>query len=305
MKVASPSAENLPASRRFLGEGMGDVNFPLGLRLIPSRLRLEILAFCRLARVAGDIADDPGLSAKQKTAWLEALDAALEGRSVPSTPAEMPASALANAPGELLLPAHALRVILAASGITTLHARHMLQASRQDAVKRRYRDWSELLAYCRYSAAPVGRFVLDLHGEKRSAWPAAEALCAALKILNQLRDCKEDYLRFERVYLPESWLEAAGVTPDSLAHPAASPGLRRVLDRTLEGVLRLIEAAGPLPRQVRSPGLRLKAAVVLTSAEMLAAKLGKQDPLARRVALSGTERMRAGLRGVVRGLTGR
>ncbi|MFQ5974571.1 MAG: squalene synthase HpnC, partial [Alphaproteobacteria bacterium] len=62
---------------------------------------------------------------------------------------------------------------------------------------------------------------------------------------------------------------------------------------------------GPLPRQVRSPGLRLKAAVILTSAEMLAAKLGKQDPLARRVALSKPERMRAGLRGVVRGLTGR
>ena len=90
-----------------------------------------------------------------------------------------------------------------------------------------------------------------------------------------------------------------------LRHPAASPELRRVLDQTLEGVLRLIRAARPLPRRIRNRGLRLKAAVILVMAEMLAAKLGKQDPLAGRVALSKPERMRAGLRGVARGLKGR
>lgn len=305
MKVASLSAENLSARRRFRDKGPDDEGFPLGPRLIPSRLRSEILAFYRFARMAGDIADDPALSAEQKAAWLEALDAVLDGRTVSRTPADVPAGALVNAPSELLAPAHTLRVVLVASGITTQHARHMLQAFGQDAVKRRYRDWSELLAYCRFSAAPVGRFVLDLYGEERAAWPAAEALCAALKILSQIRDCKQDYLWRGRVFLPVDWLEAAGATPDSLDHPAASPELRSVFDRTLEGVLRLTRAARPLPRQVRNRGLRLKAAVILVMAEMLAAKLGKQDPLAGRVGLSKLERLWAGLRGVARALTQR
>ena len=156
MKVASLRAENLSACRRFRGKDPDDESFPRSPRLIPSRLRSEILASYRFARMAGDIADDPELSAEQKTAWLEALDAVLDGRSVSSRPADVPASALANAPSELLLPAHALRVIHAASGITTQHARHMLQAFGQDAVQRRYRD------------------------------------------------CKEDYLWFERAYLPEN-----------------------------------------------------------------------------------------------------
>ncbi len=257
MKVASLRAENLPACRRFRGKGPDDESFPLSPRLIPSRLRSEILAFYRFARLAGNIADDPELSAEQKTAWLEALDAVLDGRSV---------VAYARGRAGKRVRQRAQRAFAAGScaardpcgfGDHDAACAHILQAFGQDAVQRRYRG------------------------------------------------CKEDYLWFERVYLPENWLDAAATTPDSLTHPAASPELRRVLDQTLEGVLRLIRAARPLPRRIRNRGLRLKAAVILVMAEMLAAKLGKQDPLAQRVALSKPEWLWAGLRGIVRGLTGR
>ena len=56
--------------------------------------------------------------------------------------------------------------------------------------------------YCRYSAMPVGRFVLDVHGESRDLWPANDALCAALQVINHLQDCAKDYRELDRVYLP-------------------------------------------------------------------------------------------------------
>ena len=76
--------------------------------------------------------------------------------------------------------------------------------------KLRYANWNELLDYCRYSAMPVGRFVLDVHGESRDTWPANDALCAALQIINHLQDCAKDYRQLDRVYLPMDLLERAG-----------------------------------------------------------------------------------------------
>ncbi len=60
-----------------------------------------------------------------------------------------------------------LRDSLDETGVTPQHALDLLHAFRQDATKRRYASWAELLDYCRYSAMPVGRHVLDLHGEAR------------------------------------------------------------------------------------------------------------------------------------------
>ncbi|MEE9194928.1 MAG: squalene/phytoene synthase family protein, partial [Alphaproteobacteria bacterium] len=59
-------------------KGPGDENFPVASKLIPARFRHTILAFYRFVRLADDIADNPDLAPETKTAWLEALDAALE-----------------------------------------------------------------------------------------------------------------------------------------------------------------------------------------------------------------------------------
>ncbi len=73
-----------------------------------------------------------------------------------------------------------LRRVLAERGLPPTHPLDLLRAFRADVTKRRYADWAELMDYCRYSAMPVGRFVLDLHGEDRSVWAYSDPLCAAL-----------------------------------------------------------------------------------------------------------------------------
>ena len=105
-----------------------------------------------------------------------------------------------------------LRAELAARNLSPKHAQDLLAAFKLDVTKLRYRDWDDLIAYCALSAMPVGRFVCDVHGESRDCWPANDALCAALQIINHLQDCQEDYRNLDRVYIPQDALAACGTT---------------------------------------------------------------------------------------------
>ena len=96
------------------------------------------------------------------------------------------------------------------------HAQDLLSAFRQDATKLRYANWDELIDYCSRSAMPVGRFVLDVHGEARETWPSSDALCAALQIINHLQDCGKDYRSLDRVYIPLDALSTSGATVEAL-----------------------------------------------------------------------------------------
>jgi phytoene/squalene synthetase len=183
--------------------------------------------------------------------------------------------------------------------------RDLIVAFKQDASKLRYRNWADLRNYCRYSASPVGRFLLDLHGEKRSGWPASDALCDALQVINHLQDCKADYQALNRVYLPMDWMGDARVTVEHLAAERASPGLRRVIDQCLDATEALLETARPLPDLLKSRRLAMESAVILNIADALVAKLRRQDPVARRVKLGRVEVLACGVRGAIRALFGR
>ena len=118
-----------------------------------------------------------------------------------------------------------LREALAERSLSPRHAQDLLAAFKLDVTKLRYRDWDDLIGYCSFSAMPVGRFVLDVHGESRSVWPANDALCAALQIINHLQDCKDDYRNLDRVYIPLDALASCGVGVEALGEPQASPAL--------------------------------------------------------------------------------
>lgn len=265
-------------------------NFPVASRLIAAPLRRHVHVFYNFARAADDIADDPTRPADDKQKALKALDAILVGGGESGDPA--PA----------LEAARALKESLDQTGVPAAHARHLLQAFDKDARCNRYGSWSELLTYCQFSAAPVGRYLLDLHGEGRDAWPASDALCAALQILNHLQDCQADYRRLDRVYIPEKWLREAGCEAADLDRNDASDALRGVLNQVLSRVALLLAAARPLPGAIRSRRLRLEAAIIVALAEALARKLARHDPLTERVKLSRLEAAICVLRGAARGI---
>jgi squalene synthase HpnC len=265
------------------GKGAADENFPVGSWLLPAALRPHVATYYAFARAIDDIADNPDLAAEDKIARLSAFEAAL------TDPA-------ADRPG--LEKASRLRRSLAATGVTAARGTDLIAAFKQDAVKLRYADWDELIGYCRLSANPVGRYLLDLHGEDPAGYPASDALCTALQILNHLQDCQNDYRDLDRVYLPGDWLAAQGLDVTVLDETASPVAFRRLLDRCLDGVDRLLDEAERLPGQLASGRLAMESAVILWLARRLAARLHAGDPLARRVALSKGDFLVCGLKGV-------
>jgi len=287
MEGTGPVAERVLTVETPSGKDAGDENFPVGSFLIRRALRPHVHAFYRFARQADDIADNPDLSAEEKVRRLDRMGEILDG-----------------APGNESPAATAMRQSLAETGVTPRHCHDVLRAFRMDATKLRYRDWNELMEYCRYSAAPVGRQVLDLHGESRDLWPANDALCSALQVLNHLQDCAEDYRDLDRVYLPEPDLAANGASVADLSAPRSSPGLRAVMDRLLDGTDTLIIKAREFPQGVKSWGLRCEVAAIVDLAARLSRRLRRGDPLAVRVKLSKGDFLAALLKGAWQGSIG-
>lgn len=255
------------------GKDAGDENFPVGSLLISRRLRPHVHAYYDFARVIDDIVDTDRLDAQQKIARLDAMeDVVLGKRAAPDRRDAQTAVRVGRT--------------LARTGVSTSTATDLIVAFRQDAVKNRYDTWEELEEYCRYSANPVGRFLLELHGEDPKTFAASDALCTALQVLNHLQDCADDLRNLDRCYLPRPWLEREGVTIDDLRRPYAVPGLRRVFAALLDRVDELNRHAALLPRMIRDRRMRMEAAVIVGLSKRLAARLRVEDPVAGRVKLS-------------------
>lgn len=267
------------------GKGAADENFPVGSRLLPARLRGHIASFYAYARAIDDIADDPDLEPQAKIGRLDRFAQAVAGKET-GDPA--------------LRKAHDIRRSLKETGVTHRHCVDLTRAFKQDAIKLRYEDWDDLMGYCNFSAAPVGRYLVDLHGQPSSAYPASDALCNALQVLNHLQDCADDYRALNRVYLPQAWMDEAGSSVDDLAGARSTPALRQVMDRCLDATAQLLALARTLPGQLRNLRFATEAAVIVAVAEKLCAELRRRDPLAERVVLGKLQFLGCFLAGVGR-----
>lgn len=272
------------------GKGAGDENFPVGSWLLPGRLRRHIASFYAYARAIDDIADDPHLAPQEKTERLERFARAVTERD-DADPA--------------LQKAHRIRRSLRETGVTPRHCVDLTRAFRQDAIQSRYGGWDDLMAYCNLSAAPVGRYLVDLHGQSAAAYPASDALCNALQVLNHLQDCADDYRALDRVYLPQAWMEETGCGVEDLARGRCTPALRRVIDRCLDATGELLRPARTLPGRLENLRFAMEAAAIVAIAEQLCAELRRRDPLAERVVLSRVQFLQCCARGAARALAER
>jgi len=263
------------------GKESSDQNFPVASWMIKPQYRPAILAFYEFVRVADDIADHASLASGEKIERLNGLEASLLGKSDREPEGVR------------------LRGVLEAQQLTPRHAQDLIDAFRQDATKQRYANWDELIDYCSRSAMPVGRFVLDVHGESRATWPANDALCAALQIINHLQDCGSDYQRLNRIYIPLDAMAAAGVSVDMLSRNRASPALRECLKGLVAQTATLLKESEGFAASVKDRRLGLEIAVIQTLARRLLRILARRDPLSEPVHLSKTQAAGYAVRGAV------
>lgn len=269
------------------GKTHRDENFPVASWIIHPRHRALILAFYNFVRTADDIADHATLAAPDKLAYLDLLDAELLGR------------------GDSQPEAVNLREALARRSMPPRHALDVLTAFRMDVTKLRYENWEEVIHYCRYSAMPVGRFMLDVHGECTSTWAASDALCAGLQINNHLQDCAKDYKDLNRVYLPRDALAAAGASVEELAGGRASAPLLQCLHSLAARTGALLEQSKSLCAEVKDLRLGLEISVIQSFADRIVGLLRLRDPLSERVHLSPAELLAHSIGGVAGEMTRR
>jgi hydroxysqualene synthase len=269
------------------GKGHQDENFPVASFLIAKRHRGAILAFYNFVRTADDIADHATLPPEEKLRLLDQLESGLNG---------------ANAEDAVAV---RLRAELAERKLTPKHAQDLIAAFKLDVTKLRYRDWDDLISYCALSAMPVGRFVCDVHGESRAVWPANDALCAALQIINHLQDCKDDYRNLDRVYVPQDALAASGATVEALGADRASPELLDCLHKLAARTELLLGESDGFSASINDRRLALEVSVINISAHRLTRLLQARDPLSEPVHLSAPAVAGLTLAGILRGLSRR
>ncbi len=209
-------------------------NFHVVTFLLPRALRQDfynLYAYCRWADDLGDELGDPAESLRRLDWWQEQLEAMYEGR--------------AFHPVFVALQRTAQR-----HGLPKEPLSDLLHAFRQDQIVRRYRTWSDLLAYCRYSANPVGRLVLHLCGYRDAERQRlSDATCTGLQLANFWQDVSVD-LEKDRVYLPLEAIERHGYSLEQLQARQVTPAFRSLMREAVQRARELFLQGMPLAGMV-------------------------------------------------------
>jgi squalene synthase HpnC len=219
-----------PGAARASGE-----NFPVALRLLPTRRRRYLMAVYGFARTTDDIGDRA--PPEQRMGLLDELEADLR-RLYASQ-----GGAGAGARTRVVL---TLAPAVTDCGIPIQPFLDLIQANRQDQVITRYRTFADLLDYCRLSANPVGRIVLhvfDSFSERQAE--LSDSICTALQLAEHWQDVAED-LRAGRIYLPAQDMEEHGCTEEDLSQASAPPQVRALIAAQTGRATVMLEAGAPL-----------------------------------------------------------
>jgi squalene synthase HpnC len=205
-------------------------NFHVASWFLPKRLRPHFQAIYAYCRVSDDLGDEVGDTAQALALldlWGRELDACYEGS------ARHPVFvALAETIKECSIPKEPFA--------------DLLVAFRQDQTVTRFDTIEDVLAYCRYSANPVGRLVLHACGETNEEnFRLSDFTCTALQLANFWQDVREDYAR-GRVYIPQKDMEFFHVSEEYISDGIITPEFRRMMRLEVEYARSLFEEGLPL-----------------------------------------------------------
>jgi squalene synthase HpnC len=182
-------------------------NFSVATWFLPNRLRqhfFNVYAYCRISDDLGDEVGDPNAALELLDQWESELNACYTG-----SPRHPVFVALAETVRQFDIPKHEFS--------------DLLRAFRQDQSITRFETFNDVLAYCRYSANPVGHLVLYLCGYRDpERQQLSDRTCTALQLANFWQDVTLDYAK-GRIYLPLEDLSRFGVTEQEIAQTQNTP----------------------------------------------------------------------------------
>ncbi|MDO4998263.1 MAG: squalene synthase HpnC [Neisseria sp.] len=248
-------------------------NFPVGSIALPHRLRKPIHAVYAFARYADDIADEGDLPSAERLAQLHALRADLQRIAQQQKPF---CALMQRLRDEAIVP----------FALDLQPFYDLLSAFEQDVQKKRYQNFAELVDYCRRSANPVGRIVLQLYGESDpKSLAQSDGICTALQLINMWQDVAIDWQK-GRVYLPQDDLAKFGVSEDDLAQGKHSFAFQRLMAYHCQKAFKMLKAGSPLGKTLRGRlGFELR--MIIVAAQLVLQKLdgAKYDVFSQRPVL--------------------
>jgi squalene synthase HpnC len=275
---------SLPSPAAVMAQA-GAENFPVASRLLPPRVRADLLAVYGFARLVDDIGDQ---ATGDRLAMLDEVEADLERLWAGETPRHQLIAGLQAAKTEHGLPIQPFRALI--------------EANRRDQRVHRYATFAELVGYCELSANPVGELVLRIFD---AATPErlelSNHVCTALQLAEHCQDVAEDYAA-GRIYLPQEDLSRFGVAETDLARPSTPAALRQLMAFEVQRAGELLDQGAPLARTLRGrPAFAVRAFVAGGRAALTAIERSGYDVLAVQPRAGRTRRAGALLRELWRG----
>ena len=259
-------------SHLMSGKSYSDENFPVASFLMTKKIRSIVRVFYFFARMADDIADHQKLSSNQKKKILLFFDNAISK---------------SKKTNNKVLDKMIARFKELPSG--KKYSRNLLKAFMMDASNKKYKNWNDLLYYCKFSANPVGRFVIDAVNERKNIekiYEASDSLCTALQIINHIQDCKKDFKELNRVYIPESFFKKYSVDKKILRKCKSIENFERLKIEIVDNVLVSLRKTKLGLREIQSWRLRKETLIILNIAKRLCNLLKINDPLEKQIKLS-------------------
>ena len=250
-------------------------NFPVVSFLVPKRLRKHVAIIYWFARTADDIADEGNEKPEARLVKLNEFEQNFE-------------QTLNGKPGSAFF--FALSETIIALNLTPKHFTDLVDAFKQDVVKKRYADYEELLNYCNNSANPVGRLILELFNvRKKDAFYYSDEICTALQLTNFYQDTKVDFKK-GRIYYPLDEMEKYGVTEKMFELNENNLNLQKLANFNVERA-RLLFNDGKQLLKLLKGRLKLEISWTVRGGEAILDKISKNnfDVLNKRPVLSKTD----------------
>ena len=259
-------------SHLMSGKSHSDENFPVASFLMTKKIRSIVRVFYFFARMADDIADHQKLSSNQKKKILLFFDNAIsKSKKTNNKVLDKMIAKFKELP----------------SG--KKYSRNLLKAFMMDASNKKYKNWNDLLYYCKFSANPVGRFVIDAVNERKNIekiYEASDSLCTALQIINHIQDCKKDFRQLNRVYIPDSFFKKYSLDKKTLKKSKSIENFERLKIEIVDNVLVSLRKTKLGLREIQSWRLRKETLIILNIAKRLCNLLKINDPLEKQIKLS-------------------
>lgn len=235
-------------------------NFPVASVLLPRRMRRPVALIYTFARQADDFADEGDLSPAQRLDLLVGFQHELD-RIADGRPSQTPLFA-------------ALREEIARFNLPLAAFYDLLDAFRQDVSKTRYADFGEVMHYCRRSANPVGRLLLQLYGAASERnLVLSDAICSSLQLINFLQDVAVDYCK-GRIYLAQDEMAKYHVDAAQIAAANTGGAWQPFMLSQIERARRLLNSGAPLAKLVGGRfGLELR--LIVLGGETILRKIHK------------------------------